>query len=236
MSVFWFAVLILVSYLIGALPVHYLAAKLSRGIDLRKYGTSQVGAGNLWRMTRSWKVSLPIAIFDLCKGMALVWVAQLTGLEIAQQVTVGLAAMVGHNWSVFLRFSGGRGIGTATGLILIVPLINGFGSWDLIAFVSIAVIGTLILRSSPLPVLIGLAGVPVVSWILTEPLEITFSFLAMLVLVVIKRETAQHLTIHDVTKCQMLLNRLLFDRDIRDRKAWMYRKPAKDEKQEGDKV
>ena len=236
MSVFWFAVLILVSYLIGALPVHYLAAKLSRGIDLRKYGTSQVGAGNLWRMTRSWKVSLPIAIFDLCKGMAMVWVAQLTGLEIAQQVTVGLAAMVGHNWSVFLRFSGGRGIGTATGLILIVPLINGFGSWDLIAFVSIAVIGTLILRSSPLPVLIGLAGVPVVSWILTEPLEITLSFLAMLVLVVIKRETAQHTASPDVTKGQMLLNRLLFDRDIRDRKAWMYRKPAKDEEQEGDLV
>lgn len=236
MSVFWFAVLILISYLIGALPVHYLAAKLSRGIDLRKYGTSQVGAGNLWRMTRSWKVSLPVAIFDLCKGMGMVWVAQFSGLDMAQQIIVGLATMIGHNWSVFLRFSGGRGIGTATGLILIVPLINGFGSWDLITFLSIAVTGTLILRSSPLPVLISLAAVPVMSWRLAEPLEISLGFLAMLVIVIIKRVTAQHPTTHDVTKCQMLLNRVLFDRDIRDRKAWMYRKPAKDEKQEGDKV
>ena len=236
MSILWFVLLVLGSYLLGSLPVHYMAAKLSRGIDLRKYGTSQVGAGNLWRMTRSWKIALPIGIFDICKGMVMVWAAQAVGLSIAQQVVVGLVAIAGHNWSVFLHFSGGRGIGTAFGVILIIPLINGLAAWDVITFVTIAVIGSIILRSSPLPVFLSLIAVPVVSWILNEPLEITLGFLAIFAIVVIKRVAAQRPAIPNVTKGQLLLNRLLFDRDIRDRKAWMYRKPAREEKQEEDLV
>ena len=157
-----FGLLILAAYLLGSVPTAYLAAKFARGIDLRQYGTGQVGGGNLWRIT-SWKLGLPIGIFDLVKGMIMVWVAQLVGLDIAQQLTVGLAAIAGHNWPVFLRFSGGRGVGTASGVILILPLINGIIPWELIAFVAIALIGTLIMRSSPEPVLIGMAALPLAS-------------------------------------------------------------------------
>ncbi len=236
MSILWFVLLVLGSYLLGSLPVHYMAAKLSRGIDLRKYGTSQVGAGNLWRMTRSWKIALPIGIFDICKGMVMVWAAQAVGLGIAQQTVVGLAAIVGHNWSVFLHFSGGRGIGTTLGVILIVPLINSLTSWDVITCAGIIIAGTVILRSSPLPVFLALIAVPIVSWRLNEPLEITLGFLAIFVIVIIKRVATQRPAVPNVTKGQLLLNRLLFDRDIRDRKAWMYRKPAREGKQEGDLV
>jgi len=68
---------------------------------------------------------MPIIPFDLGKGMLAVWIAHLVGLDVTQQVIVGLATIVGHNWSVFLRFGGGRGMLTTLGVALILPLING---------------------------------------------------------------------------------------------------------------
>ncbi len=219
----WLA-LILGAYLLGSVPVSYIVAKLSRGIDLRQYGTGQVGAGNLWRLT-SWRLALPIAIFDLIKGLVMVWVAQLMGLDVTQQLAVGLAAIIGHNWPVFLRFSGGRGVGTTIGVIIILPIINDMTIWGTVAFLTILIIGTLIMRSSPVPVFVGVAVLPLVSWFY-EPLSVTLGFLAMFLIIVIKRLTAPRSgEAALVGKGRLLLNRLLFDRDIMDRKAWMYRVP-----------
>lgn len=219
----WLA-LILGAYLLGSVPVSYIVAKLSRGIDLRQYGTGQVGAGNLWRLT-SRRLALPVAIFDLIKGLLMVWVAQSVGLDITQQLAVGLAAIIGHNWPIFLRFSGGRGVGTTIGVIIILPIINDMTPWGTIAFLAALIIGTIIMRSSPVPVFVGVAALPLVSWFY-EPLSVTLGFLAMFLIIVIKRLTAPR---SDeavlVSKGRLLLNRLLFDRDIMDRKAWMYRVP-----------
>lgn len=216
-------VLILGAYLLGSVPLSYIAAK-SRGIDLRQYGTGQVGAGNLWRLT-SWRLALPIGIFDLIKGLVMVWIAQLVGLNITQQIVVGLAAIIGHNWPVFLRFSGGRGVGTTIGVILILPIINDMTPWVMVAFLTILVVGSIILRSSALPVLVATMATPLVSWFY-ETLSVTLGFLAMFLIIVIKRLTAPRSdeTVL-VSKGQLLLNRLLFDRDIGDREAWMYRVP-----------
>ena len=217
-------VLILGAYLLGSVPVSYIVAKLSRGIDLRQYGTGQVGAGNLWRLT-SRRLALPVAIFDLIKGLLMVWVAQLMGLDITQQLAVGLAVIIGHNWPIFLRFSGGRGVGTTIGVIIILPLINDMTPWATVAFLTILIIGTLIMRSSPVPVFVGVMVLPLVSWFY-EPLPVTLGFLAMFLIIVIKRLTAPRSgEAVLVSKGQLLLNRLLFDRDIMDRKAWMYRVP-----------
>ena len=221
----WFA-LMLGAYLLGSVPIAYLVAKLARGIDLRQYGTGQVGGGNLWRMT-SWRLALPVGIFDLSKGLVMVWVAVLLGLDIAQQLAVGLAAIIGHNWSVFLRFSGGRGVGTTIGVILILPLINDMTPWGAVTFFGILVIGTIIIRSSALPVLVGVMALPLVSWFY-EPLSVTLGFIAMFLIIVVKRLTAPRaVEAVSVSKGRLLLNRLLFDRDIMDRKAWMYRIPHK---------
>ena len=219
----WLA-LILGAYLLGSVPVSYIVAKLSRGIDLRQYGTGQVGAGNLWRLT-SRRLALPVGIFDLIKGLVMVWVAQLMGLDITQQLAVGLAVIIGHNWPIFLRFSGGRGIGTTIGVIIILPIINDMAPWGTIAFLAALIIGTIIMRSSPVPVFVGVAALPLVSWFY-EPLSVTLGFQAMFLIIVIKRLTAPR---SDeavlVSKGRLLLYRLLFDRDIMDRKAWMYRVP-----------
>ena len=230
----WLIIIALGAYLLGSLPVSYWAARLSRGIDLRNYGTSQVGAGNLFRMTRSWKIGLAVSLFDVGKGALTVWLAWTMGMTIAQQIAVGLAVVVGHNWPVFLRFSGGRGIGSALGLIIVFPVLNGYPAWDFVAFAGILVIGIGILRSTPLPVLVGLTALPAISYMLGEPAEISYGFLALLIIIIIKRLTANRPVGPTANRWKVLLNRLLFDRDIRDRKAWMYRTPSGDEARKTD--
>ena len=228
---FWFVLLIIVAYLLGSLPLSYWAARLLKGIDLRQYGTGQVGAGNLYRMTRSLKFGLAVGLFDLTKGMLMVGVAKLVGLDIAQQLVVGMAAIVGHNWSVFLRLSGGRGVGTTIGVIFITPIINGLVPWEIIAFLIIVAIGLPVLRSSPLPILFGVAATPVASWLDHEPFTVTLGYLAMLLILVMKRLTVPFSAdANSISRKELLLNRLLFDRDIKDRRGWMYRKPLEERK------
>ena len=228
---FWFVLLIIVAYLLGSLPLSYWTARLLKGIDLRQYGTGQVGAGNLYRMTRSLKFGLAVGLFDLTKGMLMVWVARLVGLDMAQQLVVGMTAIVGHNWSVFLRFSGGRGVGTTIGVILITPIINGLVPWGIIAFLLIVAIGLPVLRSSPLPILFGVAATPVASWLGHEPLAVTLGYLATLLILIMKRLTVPFSAdANSISRKELLLNRLLFDRDIKDRRGWMYRKPLEERK------
>ncbi|MBI2868925.1 MAG: glycerol-3-phosphate acyltransferase [Chloroflexi bacterium] len=220
-----FILLFTAAYLLGAVPLSYLAARWARGIDLRKCGTGQVGAGNLWRMTRSWKLGLAVGVFDVVKGLVMVWVACLAGLTPGAQIAVGAAAVIGHNWSVFLRFSGGRAVGTAGGVMLIFPLINGLSAYPLLAFVTITVAGSLVLRSSPLPVLAGFAAAPLVSLVFGDPPAATLGYLAVLAVIAARRLSGTKAGAGVTPK--ILLNRLLFDRDIRDRKYWMYRKPER---------
>jgi glycerol-3-phosphate acyltransferase PlsY len=221
----WFA-LILAAYLIGSIPAAYLGGKFALGVDIKQLGTGQVGAGNLWRMT-SWKLGIPIGAFDFGKGMLMVWMAQSLGLGAGQQLIVGAAAVAGHNWSVFLRFSGGRGVATTMGVVLILPLINRMTPWPVIACFACLAVGSVILRSSPLPVLAGIILLPIVS-AFYEPVATTLGFLTLLLVVVIKRLTAPRAAeATSVSKKKVFWNRLLFDRDIMDRKAWMSRSPFK---------
>ncbi len=112
-----FVLLLLGSYLLGSVPAAYLAARWSRGIDIRRYGSGNVGATNvLATVSKRW--AIPVIVFDLVKGMVVIYIAKLIGLEVYQQVMVGIAVIVGHNWPVFLRFSGGRGVLTTVGVLL----------------------------------------------------------------------------------------------------------------------
>jgi glycerol-3-phosphate acyltransferase PlsY len=218
-----FVLLVLAAYLLGSVPAAYLAARLSQGIDIRHYGSGNVGVANLWRLAPKW-LAILVFIFDLAKGMVMVWVAQEIGLGIAEQVAVGVAAIIGHNWPVFLGFSGGRGILTTLGVVFILM------PWGLVVFLAIVSL-TILVKSSPLPVLAGIAALPLISWFFSqplgieEPLPVTLGFLAMFLIIVIRRLTARQPIAVSIGKKQLLLNRLLFDRDIRDKEAWIHRVP-----------
>ena len=213
------------AYLLGAVPAAYLVGRWSHGIDLRQYGSGSIGASNLWQSTSRW-IALPIIPYDLGKGMLAVWIAQLLGLDVTQQVIVGLATIVGHNWSVFLRFGGGRGMLTTLGVALILPLINGLVPWGIIIALIIAAIGAFVIHTVPLGVGVAVAALPLVSWAVGDPLPITLGFLVIFLITVIKRLAMPRTAIAaSLSNRQLLLNRLLFDRDVRDRKAWIHRAP-----------
>jgi len=225
-----FGLLTLGAYLLGSVPAAYLAARWSRGIDIRRFSDGNVGSTNLMRLT-SKRIAIPVIIFDVGKGAVMVWVAKLVGLETYQLVIVGLAAIIGHNWPVFLRFNGGRGIFTSLGVIsILVPRLG------LIAL--IIAYGMAPFRQLALGTIIALASLPIFSWFLPQlfdiekPLPITLGFVAIFLLAVIRRLTASRtIFTASVTRRQLLVNRLLFDRDIRDRKTWIKQRQSQPEKQ-----
>jgi len=220
-----FVLLLVASYLLGSIPLSYLTAR-SRGVDIKKQGTQQVGAGNLWRTT-SRKLGLFVGIYDFLKGMLMVYIASLAGLAPSLQLFVGIAVVIGHDWPVFLKFHGGRGVATAMGLIIILPIINPgeITTWPLIYFFGIGIATVIVVRRTPVPILFGLISMPITSAIVNEKIWLTLAYLALTLVIIIKRLTAQPAT--DTAKTgmgQILLNRLFFDRDIKDRSAWVHRK------------
>ena len=229
-----FGLLTVGAYLLGSVPAAYLAARWFRGIDIRQCGDGNVGSTNLMRLT-SKRIAIPVVIFDLGKGALMVWVAQLLGLDITQQVTVGLAAIIGHNWPVFLRFNGGRGILTTLGVVFILVPRPWLG---LIAL--IIAYGMAPFRQLALGTIIAVASLPIFSWFLPQlfgiekPLPIALGFVAIFLLAVIRRLTAPRtIFTASVTPRQLFVNRLLFDRDIRDRKAWIDRRPSEQQGKQG---
>ena len=214
--------LIIGAYLVGSIPFSYLAGK-SKGVDLRKRGTQQVGGGNLWR-TASKKLGLTVGMWDFFKGMLMVLVAWRLELDAGQQLAVGLAAVAGHNWPVFLHFHGGRGVATCLGIIIILPFINDITPWPSVAFFTAAILVIIFTHRSPVPILVGMLMLPIFSAIFHEMLSVTMGFLAMTLIVIIKRLTAQPtVESRNIRMGRLLINRLLYDRDIGDRKAWVQR-------------
>jgi glycerol-3-phosphate acyltransferase PlsY len=106
------------AYLLGAIPTSYLVARLVAGTDLRRHGSKSLGATNLYRLL-GWKAALPVAAFDVAKGAApvLAYLA-LTREPSWWALLVGSAAVVGHVFSPFVSFKGGKGVATATGVFL----------------------------------------------------------------------------------------------------------------------
>jgi glycerol-3-phosphate acyltransferase PlsY len=232
LEVIKFASLLITAYLLGSVPAAYLVAKWSRGIDIRQYGSGNVGASNIVRIvSKRW--AIPVIIFDVGKGAVMVWAAQLLGLGINEQVTVGLAAIIGHNWPVFLRFNGGRGALTSLGVITILAPWLGL-------IVLVISFGLAPFHQMALGVCLSTIFAPTAAWFLSQPLgvtekiPITLGFAAIFLITTIRRLTAPRTSLSaSVTPGQLIINRLLFDRDIRDREAWIKRQPFElQEKQE----
>lgn len=219
-----FVLLTIGAYLMGSVPMAYLVAKWRRGIDIRRFGSGNVGAANIVAAGSRWS-SLIVIVFDLAKGMAPVYVARAISLDAYQQVVVGLAAISGHNWPVFLRFSGGRGILTTVGVVF------AFARW-LALGLTVFAFAWLPFGQFSLGTLIALILLPMLSWFLrdifdfSEPLTLTLGFVAILLLLIVRRLTAPRTELSDtVSQGELIVNRLLFDRDIKDRKAWVRRVP-----------
>lgn len=215
-----FALLSIAAYLLGSVPAAYLAAKWYRGVDIRKLGTGKVGAANVLSAASKW-LAIPVAIFDIGKGALTVWLAQLLGLGAAAQITVGVITVIGHIWPIFLRFQGGRGVFTSLGVVTMLSPWLG-----LIIFVMPYLFAPF--RQVAFGVFLALVSLPIFSWFLSQPLgieerlPITLGFVALLLIGLSRRLVTPRTPLSkSVHPAELFTNRLLFDRDIRDRKAWI---------------
>jgi len=107
------------AYLLGAVPWGFLVTRLVRGIDIRQYGSGRTGMANVLR-TAGGRVAAVVVVLDVGKGALAVLAARwLIGTDEAE-VVAGLLALVGHNWSVFLKFKAGRGVTVGSGALAVV--------------------------------------------------------------------------------------------------------------------
>ncbi|MEK9500132.1 glycerol-3-phosphate 1-O-acyltransferase PlsY [Gaopeijia maritima] len=120
-------ILLVLAYLLGAVPTSLWVGKAVHGVDLREKGSGNLGATNAFRVL-GWRSALPVALFDMFKG----WLPAATfagwggGLDFGWTLAFGAAAIAGHVFSVFVGFRGGKGVATSAGVFLaLAPLAVG---------------------------------------------------------------------------------------------------------------
>ena len=133
---FLLAAIIVLSYLVGSIPTSIIVTKMAKGIDIRNYGSGNAGGTNVMRVL-GWKQGVFVIILDALKGvLAVVVIARLHygSMPFANvtpfddftliQIIAGLSAVIGHIWTVFAGFRGGKGIATALGMLLMITTID----------------------------------------------------------------------------------------------------------------
>lgn len=126
--------LVLAGYTLGAIPVGYLVARWKRGIDIRRYGSGSTGTTNVLRVL-GWKWSALVFVADLAKSVLPVLVARvLTGDAWIESAT-GVAVIVGHCWSIFGGWSGGKGSTSSFAALLVIQPLAALGSFVVAATV-----------------------------------------------------------------------------------------------------
>ncbi len=131
-------VIILASYLLGSVPFGFIAARLS-GFDITKQGSGSTGATNVLRtLGAAWAV--PVLLLDVSKGALSAYLGlKYLDMGALGALIAGAAAIAGHNWSVFLRFHGGKGVAASAGVVLVafpMVLVAGFGVFLLTVLVT----------------------------------------------------------------------------------------------------
>lgn len=120
---------LVIGYLLGSIPFAFLMARLVKGVDIRKMGGGNIGAVNTMREIGT-VPGFAVFFLDMAKGALAVLVAQWLDLHLYWVFAVGLAAVVGHNWPVWLKFRGGQGLATTMGVLAVlapIPFAICFG-------------------------------------------------------------------------------------------------------------
>lgn len=212
------ALAIVAAYFIGSIPVAYLAGRAFGGIDIRRHGSGNVGASNVWQSV-SKPLVIPVGLAQVAQGCAGPLIARALGEGDAVRVAAGLAAVVGHNWSPWLRFSGGRGIGAAIGFLLVIS------PAALVVFIAVSLVAA-IWHAAPQGTGVGLALSPIVAAMTDQDTAVIAGCVALALIVLTKRLLANGPPDPADARAGLLVHRLLYDRDAPDRDAWVRRRPG----------
>ena len=149
---------IVIGYLLGSISFAYIAGRLSKGVDIREVGGGNPGALNVFREIGKAEGIL-VLLADIGKGLGAVLIARWLGVPLVFQLLAGLAAVVGHDWSIFLKFSGGKGAATTLGVLLtLIP-------WGSPIFVGIGTIPYIITRNPVVSYALAIIFLPFVAWL-----------------------------------------------------------------------
>jgi glycerol-3-phosphate acyltransferase PlsY len=155
---------VVLGYLLGSIPSAYIATRLATGKDVRQLGGGNVGGLNVYREVGLVPAAVA-GIADVCKGAAAVAIAHwLLDVSPPFVLAAALAVVVGHNWMVFLKFSGGKGMGASIGALFVLLPVYGY-PLGLAFFFGIVLIPFIITRNVALSMGIGLLSLPFISWL-----------------------------------------------------------------------
>lgn len=137
-------VIIFLSYLAGSIPTSIIMSKLTRGIDIREHGSGNAGATNVIRVL-GWKIGIVVIIVDVGKGVLATLLISKLRIDPAPisdnlvQIIAGLSAVLGHIWTIFAGFKGGKGVGTAAGML--------FSLYPIAGLICLIIFGTVLLTA-----------------------------------------------------------------------------------------
>ena len=170
----------ILAYLLGSIPSGLLIGKLCFHTDVRQFGSKNIGATNTYRVL-GWRAALPVFFCDAIKGSIGVWL--MMGTSPLYMILGGIMAMIGHNWSIFLKGKGGRGVATGLGVIIALsPAVAG------IAFVIWGIL-VLLFKFVSLGSIVATASIPILMYAFDEPVEyIIFGAIAAIFVIFRHRE------------------------------------------------
>jgi glycerol-3-phosphate acyltransferase PlsY len=178
------ALAIIIGYFLGSIPSAYLITRLIKGEDIRKMGGGNVGGLNVFREVGVWP-AMAVMLIDFGKGAAAVAIAKWGfGVEAGYVILAGLAAVIGHNWMIWLRFSGGKGMGATIGALMVLLPAYGY-AWQLGIFLAVIIMPLVITRNVALSMFLGLFSLPFIIWFSVEPGRNYSTIMSVVLLLVI---------------------------------------------------
>lgn len=169
----------LASYLLGAIPTSHWVALGLKGVDLRTVGSGNLGATNLYRQL-GWRYAIPVGVFDLLKGAIPVAVfGPWAGVGEIGAILLGVIAVFGHVFSLFVGFKGGKGVATGGGIVL------GFAPWAFLAVLAVWVVAVRLSGYVSLGSILAALTLPPAVWFLHPLHRAAVPWLAVLSALVI---------------------------------------------------
>lgn len=154
------ALAVVASYLLGAIPTSLWVVRAVKGIDLRSVGSGNLGATNLYRLL-GFGYAIPVALFDALKGaVPVALLGPWAGLGLVGSFLLGVLAVVGHAFSVFANFKGGKGVATGSGIVL------GLAPWAFVVTLGVWIVTVRLSGYVSLGSILAAAVLPPAVWLL----------------------------------------------------------------------
>ncbi|MFA5232229.1 MAG: glycerol-3-phosphate acyltransferase [Candidatus Paceibacterota bacterium] len=194
------------AYVLGSIPFAYIVTRLTSGKNILEMGWRKSSGSNVAKNVGLWQGLLTAAL-DIGKGFLAVFLAKEYGLPVSVQILCGVMSVVGHNWSLFLKFKGGRGLGALMGAMLV------FSPTTLLVILIPTIIFAIIWTASVGTILSLITGIFITfkGGLTFEP--IGYLILLSLIPIFVKRLSPINEVLESNNRNELMENRLIFDQD-----------------------